>query len=105
MLRADAVAEKVGMFAHGKTMRHLERGPEFVLRAAGLRVGGANDDMAGKGIALEHVVEGGVEAFGIDLPRDERAGGEVGGHEGLADAADGAGGEHGADACDDGIDG
>ncbi len=46
MPRADLVAEEVGMFAHGKTVRHFQRGPEFVLRAGSLRVGRADHDVA-----------------------------------------------------------
>ena len=46
-----------------------------------------------------------MKALVGDLPSDERPGGEVGGEERLADAADRAGGEERADALDDRLDG
>src|SRR2546425_6642232 len=61
---------------------------------------GSNYDMTGEWVSLEHEVERFLEALVRDLPGDERAVCEVGREESLADAADRARCEKGADALD-----
>ncbi len=56
--------------------------------------------MPRKRIVARQEVERRVQALGGHLPRDERAGSEVGRHERLPDAADRPGLEHGADALE-----
>lgn len=72
----------------------LEGGPEAIVASGGLGIGRADDDMTTEGIVLEHEVEGVGELIFADLPGDESAFGEVAGDEGLANAANRAGGEH-----------
>ena len=102
MIRADVAAEEFGVVVQGKTFGSLESGPQTVIGTGGGRIGGTQDDMPAERVVPGHEVEGGVEAFGGDFPGDEGTRGEVGGKEGLADTADGAGPEHGADALEDG---
>lgn len=59
--------------------------------------------MTRKGVILGHEVEGVVEFFFRDFPRDECAVGEFCCKHGLADAANDAFLLHGADALDDGF--
>ncbi len=99
---AGEFAEELAMLGHGEAVGDFKGGPEAVLGTGGLLVGGANNDVAGEGIFFPHEVEGDVEVFGGDFPGDESAMGEVDGHEGLADATDGAGTEHGGNTLVDG---
>jgi hypothetical protein len=94
-----------GMLVDDLADGDFEGGPQAVAGAGDFAVGGADDDVAGKGVLFEHEVEG-ASSFSVgDFPGDEGAVGEFGGEEGLADAADDAGFDHGADALDDGIKG
>ena len=86
-----------GVFVERLADGHFERGPEAVAGAGNLAVRGADDDVAGKRILLGHEVERRVELFLRHLPSDERAVGELGGKQRLADAADDAGLDHRAD--------
>ena len=100
---ADEAFEDVTVVVDVAVLGDFESGPEAEVAAADFAVGGAEDDMAAEGILFEEEFESGVEFFGWDLPGDEGAFGEFVGEEGLADAADDAGFEHGADALDDGV--
>ena len=51
-------------------------------------------------IFLEHVLEGGVEPIGWDLPRDQRTARKVRRHQGLTHAADRSGAQHRDDALE-----
>ena len=102
--RADLRREVIGVLRHRVAVRHLQRGPEPVLRAAGRRVGRADHHVAGKRIALEHEVERLVEPLRLDFPRHQRARREVGGHQRLPHAADGPGAQHRRDAVDHHVD-
>ena len=81
----------------------FQRGPQPIARAGGGGVGGADDDVAGERVLPEHVIKGGGEFVFGDLPGDERPLGEIGRHQSLTDATDGAGPEHGPDALNDGL--
>ena len=100
MISANLVAEVIAVFGHRVTLRDFERGPKFVGGTGRSGIGRADDDVAGKGILLEHVVKGGVQFFDGKLPRDEGARSEVGGHERLPHAADRARAQHRLDALD-----
>ena len=104
MLGAGEPRQQRAMLLDRIALRHFHRRPEAVVRAGRGRVGRADDDVAGERIVLDHEVERRVELFGRHLPRDERAFGEVRGHQRLPHAADRAGAQHGADALDDGLD-
>ena len=105
-LIASGVAhEDPAVLVEGAAGWHFEGCPEAKLRAGGLLVGGTDDDMSGERILLEHEIERGVQFVFGNAPCDEGTVCEVGCDEGLADAPDSAGVEHGADAFDDGFEG
>ena len=60
--------------------------------------------MSGEGILLEHEIERRVNFIRRKLPRDQRAFGEIRGHERLAHAADRAGAQHRSNSFDHGLD-
>ena len=59
--------------------------------------------MPAERILLKHEIERAFQLFLRHLPGDERALGEIAGDERLPHAADGAGGEHGPDALEHGV--
>ncbi len=104
-LGAGEALEHIGMLFHALTGGDFEGGPQFVIGAADFAVGGAEDNVAAEGVLFEHELEGCVEFIGGDFPGDEGTFCQFVGEEGLADAADDAAGDHGADALDDDAEG
>ncbi len=60
--------------------------------------------MAGKRIALRHVIKSGVDFFRRHFPGDERAIGQIGREQCLADPSHGSGAQHGDDSLEHGLD-
>ena len=97
MFRADNLGKNFAVALQRKTVRHFQRRPELVFRTRRDRVGRTQHDMAGKRVALRHVIEGGVDFFRRHFPGDERAIGQVGREQRLAHPAHRAGAQHGGD--------
>ena len=89
------------MLVHRVALRDFERRPEAIVGAGDGGVGGADDDVAGEG-SFSNIQSNAAEIFLPGPARRPALPGEVGGHQRLADAADGAGAEHGGEALEDG---
>jgi hypothetical protein len=103
VLRADEALQHIAVLFDGAVLGDLERGPQAEIAAADLAVGAAQHDVAAEGVLFEEELEGPLQLLRGHLPGHERALGELVGQQGLAHAADDAGGEHGADALHHGV--
>jgi hypothetical protein len=92
VLRADEALQHVAMLVDGAVLRHLERGPQAEITAADLAVGAAQHDVAAEGVLFEEELKRAFQLLRRHLPGHQRAFGELVGQQGLAHAADDAGG-------------
>ena len=103
VFRTDELGQQAAV-ALNRTVacRNLERGPEAVVAAGGIgALGFAQHDVSGEGVVIAQAGVGRFEPRFGEFPSDEGAVGQAGGEQGLADAANGAARQHGAEAFDD----
>ena len=78
MIGADCFRKQFAMLLQRESARHFDRRPKFVFGTRSHRIGGAQNDMAGERIALQHPIESRIDFLGRDFPGDERAIREIG---------------------------
>src|SRR5204863_5987449 len=99
-IRSDFLSQKLAVTLHRESLWHFERRPQSVDRSQSLGVCRADDDMSRERILIHHISECRIDPVGWHSPGDERAGSEVGRHQGLPDAANHARLQHRSQALD-----
>ena len=90
MIRADCFRKQFAMPLQRESVRHFDRRPKFVFGTGSHRIGGAQNDMAGKRIALKHPIESRIDFLRRNFPGDERAVREIGCEQCLSHATNGS---------------
>ena len=96
-LRANFFRQQLAMFLQRKSVWHFQRRPKFVFRTGSNRIGGTNDHVARKRVALRHPVERAVDFFLRNFPRHQRAVGEIRRQKSLPDATNSSRTQHRGD--------
>ena len=102
--RSMAFAESAGDRAlRLHALRHFDRRPKFVFGTGSHRIGRAQNNMAGKRIALKHPIESRIDFLRRNFPGNECAVREIGREKCLSHATNSSGAQHRGDAFHDNL--